>query len=70
MMLIPHELNFGGVYLPPLLVAALLALILTVFTVLALNRYRLSRYFYKPELVFVALLTIYTILIGTLVVRI
>jgi len=69
-MLIPHELNIGGVYLPPLLVAALLALILTVVTVLALNRYRLSRYFYKPELVFVALLTIYTILIGTLVVRI
>jgi hypothetical protein len=69
-MLIPHELNIGGVYLPPLLIAALLALILTVFTVLALNRYRLSRYFYKPELVFVALLTIYTILIGTLVVRI
>ena len=52
------------------LVAALLALILTVVTVLALNRYRLSRFFYKPELVFVALLTIYTILIGTLVVRI
>ena len=70
MMLIPHELNIGGVYLPPLLVAGLLALILTVVTVLALNRYRLSRYFYKPELVFVALLTIYTILIGTLVVRI
>ena len=69
-MLIPHELNIGGVYLPPLLVAAVLALILTVVTVLALNRYRLSRYFYKPELVFVALLTIYTILIGTLVVRI
>jgi hypothetical protein len=69
-ILIPHELNIGGVYLPPLLIAALLALILTVVTVLALNRYRLSRYFYKPELVFVALLTIYTILIGTLVVRI
>jgi hypothetical protein len=70
MILIPHELNIGGVYLPPLLVAALLALILTVVTVLCLNRYRLSRYFYKPELVFVALLTIYTILIGTFVVRI
>ena len=37
---------------------------------MTLNRYRLSRFFYKPELVFVALLTIYTILIGTLVVRI
>jgi hypothetical protein len=70
MMLIPHELNFGGVYLPPLLVAALLALILSVVTVLALNRYRLSRYFYKPELVFIALLAIYTVLIGTFIVRI
>lgn len=70
MILTPHELNIGGVYLPPLLVAALLALILTVFTVLVLNRYRISRYFYKPELVFIALLAIYTILIGTFFVRI
>ncbi|MBW2477272.1 MAG: DUF1656 domain-containing protein [Deltaproteobacteria bacterium] len=66
----PHELNIGGIYLPPLLVAALLGVILTVFTVLVLNRYRISRYFYKPELVFIALLVIYTILIGTFVVRI
>jgi hypothetical protein len=67
---IPHEIAVGGVYLPPLLVAGLLALIATVVTTRLLNRYRLSRYFYKPALVFVALVTIYTILIGTFIFRI
>jgi hypothetical protein len=67
---VPHEISFGGVYLPPLLVAGMLALIATVVTTRLLNRYRLSRYFYKPALVFVALVTIYTILIGTFIFRI
>ena len=44
--LIPSEFNLNGVYLPPLLVAGLLALIATWLTAAALNRYRLSRYFF------------------------
>lgn len=62
---IPSEFNFGGVFLPPLLVAALLALVATWLTAMALNRCRLSRYFFYPPLVYIALLVIYTLIIGT-----
>lgn len=62
--LIPSEFNLGGVYLPPLLVAALIALIATSLTAWALNRLRLSRYFFYPPLVYFSLLVIYTLVIG------
>jgi hypothetical protein len=67
---IPHELAVGGVYLPPLLVAAALGTIAAVLTAHLLNRIRLSRYFFYPPLVFLALFTIYTVLLGTFIVRI
>ena len=62
---VPHEFAIGGVYLPPLLVAATLGVITTLVTASLLNRYRLSRYFFYPPLVFLALTVIYTLLIGT-----
>jgi hypothetical protein len=58
----------GGVYMPPLLIAAILGTIAAVATARLLNRYRLSRYFFYPPLVFVALAIIYTVLIGTLII--
>jgi hypothetical protein len=64
----PHEFAIGGVYMPPLLVAAILGTIAAVATARLLNRYRLSRYFFYPPLVFVALAIIYTVLIGTLII--
>jgi hypothetical protein len=70
MSLIPHEIALGEVFMPPLLVAGTLAVIATMVTVHLLNRYRLSRYFYYPSLVFVALTVIYTVVIGTVIVRI
>ena len=70
MYLIPHELAFGEVFMPPLLVAAFLALIVSVVTARLLNRYRLSRYLANPSLVFVAMVVIYTIFIGTFLIRI
>jgi len=63
---IPHEFTIGGVYFPPLLIASLLGVTAAALTALALNRYRLSRFFFYPPLVFVALAVIYTGLIGTL----
>ena len=69
MSLIPHEIAFREVLMPPLLVAGTLAVIATMVTVHLLNRYRLSRYFYYPPLVFVALTVIYTVVIGTVIVR-
>jgi hypothetical protein len=70
MNLIPHEIALGEIFMPPLLVAGTLAVVATVMTVHLLNRYRLSRYFYYPPLVFVALTVIYTVVIGTVIVRI
>jgi hypothetical protein len=67
MNLIPSEININGVFVPPLLVAAILALVATALTALALNRYRLSRWFFYPPLVYLAMLVIYTVLIGTFI---
>jgi len=66
----PHEFAIGGVYMPPLLIAAILGTIATVVTARLLNRYRLSRYFFYPPLVFVALAIIYTVFIGTFIIRV
>jgi hypothetical protein len=67
---IPHEIALGGVFMPPLLVAGIFGVIAAVITAQLLNRYRVSRYFYYPPLVFIALMIIYTIIIGTFIVRI
>ena len=67
---IPHEFAIGGVFMPPLLVASLLGTIAAVATARLLNRYRLSKYFFYPPLVFVALAIIYTVLIGTLIISV
>ncbi len=68
MSFIPHEFAIGGVYMPPLLIAAIFGTIAAVVTARLLNRYRLSRYFFYPPLVFVALAIIYTVFIGTLII--
>jgi len=67
-MNVPSEFAIGGIYLPPLLVAAALGTIAAVVTAKLLNRYRVSRYFFYPPLVFVALTIIYTVLFGTFVI--
>lgn len=63
---IPSEFIVGGVYLPPLLVAGCLGVLLAYWTAHLLNRYRLSRYFFYPPLVFVAMAVIYTVAAGFL----
>jgi hypothetical protein len=65
MQFIPKEFAIGGVYMPPLLIAATLGTIAAVVTAHLLNRYRLSKYFFYPPLVFLALAVIFTVLIGT-----
>jgi hypothetical protein len=68
--IIPHEFALGGVYLPPLLIAAFLGALAAVLTARLLNRYRLSRYVFYPPLVFLSLMVIYTVSIGTFVIGI
>ena len=65
MDLIPSEVDLAGVYFPPLLLAGLLGAVAAAATAYGLNRYRLSRFFYYPPVVFLALAAIYTGLIGT-----
>ncbi|WP_300163732.1 DUF1656 domain-containing protein [Solidesulfovibrio sp.] len=64
----PSEVNIAGVYVPPLLVAGILGLSLTYCLVKALDRFRLSRHFAAPELVFVALVVIVSVIIEAFVV--
>ena len=68
MQYVPKEFAIGGVYFPPLLIAGLLGVMAATLTVALLNRYRLSRLFYYPPLIFLALAVLYTGLIGTFVV--
>lgn len=68
-MNIPSEFALGGVFMPPMLIAALLGTVAAALTARMLNRYRLSKYFFYPPLVFVALVVIYTVLFGTFVIR-
>jgi hypothetical protein len=70
MNLIPYEFAIGGVFMSPLLVVSIFGTIAAVLTARLLNRYRLSRYFSYPPLVFVALMVIYTVLIGTFIIRV
>ena len=65
MQLIPSEFVIGGVYFPPMLIAALLGTAAAWITAMLLNRYGLSRFFAYPPLVFLALAVIYTVALGT-----
>jgi len=60
MDLIPHEIHLGGIFFPPMLFNAALGLIAASLTARLLNRFRVSRYFYHPPLVLIALAVIYT----------
>jgi hypothetical protein len=66
--LVPSEFAIGGVYFPPLLVASILGVAVTMLTAALLNRYRLSRFFFYPPLVFLALAVIYSGLISIFII--
>ena len=68
MQFIPSEFAIGGVFFPPLLIAAILGATGAGLTALLLNRYRLSRFFFYPPLVFLALTVVYTGFIGTFII--
>ena len=60
MHLTPHELYVGEVFFPPMLLDAALGLVAATITARLSNRFRVSRYFYHPSLVLIALTVIYT----------
>ncbi len=65
---IPAEVDILGVYWPPLLISVILGTIAMLVTVKIFNRHRLSRFFVLPEFVMMAMIAIYTVIIGTFVV--
>jgi hypothetical protein len=67
---VPHEIAIGGVYFPPILIAAVLGALAALATGRALDRVRLSKYFFYPPLLMLSLTVIYTVVIGTFVVGI
>lgn len=67
--MVPNEFALGEVYLPPLLICGVLGILLATWTAHWLNRRGLSRYFFYTPLVFVSLAVIYTVLIGTFIIR-
>ena len=69
-MTVPSEFNIGGVYLPPLIIAAIIGTIAALAIARLLNRYRLSRFFFYPPLVFFALAVIFTVIVGTILIPI
>jgi len=68
MQLIPSEFVIGGVYFPPMLIAGLLGAVAAWLTTQLLNRYRLSRFFAYPPVVFLAVAVIYTVFLGTVLI--
>lgn len=65
---IPHEFAIGGVYMPPLLVASVLGVLAAMATAHLLARYQLARHFFYPPLVMLALMVIYSVVIGTFII--
>jgi len=60
---IPVEISYGGIYIPPLFFVVLFGVISAYFITAILNRTGLSRYFWHPPLVFVALVLLMSSLI-------
>ena len=67
-MFAPHEIYIGEIFIPPLLVAGLLGVIAASITSKLLNKYNLAKYFFYPPLVSVALMVIYTVIFGWLII--
>ncbi len=67
---IPSELALSGVYLSPLLVVFFLALGATLMTTVLLNKLRVSQYILHIPLAFLAMLTLYIVLIDAYFIKI
>ncbi len=65
---IPTEVEVFGTYFPPVLLTLMLAAFAMYLTTKWLNRRRLFRYVYFPNLVMLAMVAIYTVIIGTFVI--
>ncbi|HEY9128620.1 MAG TPA: DUF1656 domain-containing protein [Sulfurovum sp.] len=65
----PHELSLGDVYFSPMLLVILLSFLAAGITVIVLNKLKLSRFILAPSYVFIAILSLYIVLIDTFWIR-
>jgi amino acid permease len=59
----PHELSLGDVYFSPILPVLFIAFLASVVTVTDLNKLKISRLLLAPPYVFIAIMTLYMVLI-------
>jgi len=59
----PHELSLGDVYFSPILLAIIASFFLSLFTTIVLNKLKISQFIYHPPLAFLAIMTLYLLLI-------
>ena len=67
---VPHEIIINGVYFSPLLIVFVLAFLASTVTTTILNKLKLSQYILHIPAAFVAILTLYIILIDTFFIKI
>ena len=66
----PHELALGDVYFSPVLVVFLLAFFAAAITAVFSNKLRLSQYILYPSLSFIAIMTLFVIVIDHFLIKI
>ena len=62
---LPIEISISGIYFPPILIASLLGAISTWGITVVLHRLHLAKYIWQPPLLYLAILIISTVAIGT-----
>ncbi|SFV58465.1 hypothetical protein MNB_SV-6-1741 [hydrothermal vent metagenome] len=65
----PHELSIGDLYFSPILPVLFFAFISTTITVFILNKLKLSHFFYAPPYLFLAIMTLYIVLIDRYLIK-
>ena len=65
----PHELAAGDVYFSPLLLVIVLAFIAASMTAVLFNKLHLSQYIIYPPLTFIAIITIYVVMIDQFIIK-
>jgi hypothetical protein len=67
--LYPHELQFGDVYVAPVIVVLGMAFIASLFTAVVLNKTKLAKWFVLPQYVFLAIMILYVVVIDKYFIR-
>ena len=66
----PHELQFSDIYITPWIPALALAFVLSVTTAVIANKTGLSRFFIWHRYLFLAIMTLYLVLIDNYLIKV